>query len=312
MGRGARKPAGFRDVDGILLLDKPLGISSNKALQMARLLFQANKGGHTGSLDPLATGMLPICFGEAAKFSSYLLDASKSYRAICHLGQTTSTGDAEGEITSESPVNVSEADIAAVLKALTGPIEQIPPMYSALKHQGQPLYRLARKGKEVERAARQIEIHKLNQISFDGIQLEIDVHCSKGTYIRTLAEDIGAALGCGAFVSLLERKAVHPYWQQPTYTLDYLTELAEQGLNVMDKYLLPVNSALSDLQELTIDAAAVDLLKNGVAVEVGFNSNRAGHSSIMSLVAESGEFIGVGKTLPNGLIAPKRLMNTAR
>ena len=194
MSRGARKPAGFRDVDGILLLNKPLGISSNNALQTARSLFQANKGGHTGSLDPLASGMLPICFGEAAKFSSYLLDASKSYRAICHLGQTTSTGDAEGEITSESPVNVSESDIAAVLESLTGSIEQIPPMYSALKHQGQPLYRLARKGKEVTRAARPIEIYKLTQTSFNGIQLEIDVHCSKGTYIRTLAEDIGLGL----------------------------------------------------------------------------------------------------------------------
>lgn len=308
MGRGSRKPAGFRDVDGILLLNKPLGISSNKALQMARNLFQANKGGHTGSLDPLASGMLPICFGEAAKFSSYLLDASKSYRAICRLGQTTSTGDAEGEITSESAVNVSEADIAAVLEGLTGTIEQIPPMYSALKHQGQPLYKLARKGREVERSARQIEIYELNQISFDGIQLEIEVHCSKGTYIRTLAEDIGTALGCGAFVSLLERKAVHPYWHQPSYTLDYLTELADQGLDIMDQCLLPVNSALADLQELTIDAAAVDLLKNGVAVEV----DNTEHSSILSLVAENGEFIGVGKTLPNGLIAPKRLMNTAR
>ena len=308
MGRSASKPVGFRDVDGILLLNKPLGISSNKALQTARHLFQANKGGHTGSLDPLASGMLPICFGEAAKFSSYLLDASKSYRAICHLGRTTSTGDAEGEITSESPVNVSEGDIAIVLQSLTGPIQQIPPMYSALKHQGQPLYRLARKGQAVERAARSIQIHKLNQISFDGVQLEIDVYCSKGTYIRTLAEDIGSALGCGAFVSLLERKAVHPYWQQPSYTLDHLTELAEQGFDVLDQCLLPVNSALSDLQELTISSAAVDLLKNGVAVEV----NNVEHSSILSLVSENGEFIGIGKTLPNGLIAPKRLMNTAR
>jgi len=308
MGRSASKPVGFRDVDGILLLNKPLGISSNKALQMARHIFQANKGGHTGSLDPLASGMLPICFGEAAKFSSYLLDASKSYRAICHLGRTTSTGDAEGETTSESAVNVSEEEIAVVLQSLTGPIQQIPPMYSALKHQGQPLYRLARKGQAVERAARSIQIYKLNQISFDGIQLEIDVHCSKGTYIRTLAEDIGIALGCGAFVSLLERKAVHPYWQQPSYTLDYLTELAVQGFDVLDQCLLPVNSALSDLQELIISSAAVDLLKNGVAVEV----NNVEHSSILSLVAESGEFIGIGKTLPNGLIAPKRLMNTAR
>jgi tRNA pseudouridine55 synthase len=203
---------------------------------------------------------------------------------------------------------VSESDIAAVLESLTGSIEQIPPMYSALKHQGQPLYRLARKGKEVIRAARPIEIYKLTQTSFNGIQLEIDVHCSKGTYIRTLAEDIGSSLGCGAFVSLLERKAVHPYWQQPSYTLDYLTQLSEQGLDVMDQCLLPVNSALVDLHELTIDAAAVDLLKNGVAVKV----NNTGHSDLLSLVSESGEFIGIGKSLLNGLIAPKRLMNTAR
>jgi tRNA pseudouridine55 synthase len=195
-----------------------------------------------------------------------------------------------------------------VLKSLTGSIEQIPPMYSALKHKGQPLYRLARKGKEVERAARSIEIYKLTQLSFDGIQLEIEVHCSKGTYIRTLAEDIGKALGCGAFVSLLERKAVHPYWQQPIYTLDYLTALAEQGLDVIDQCLLPVESALTDLQELIIDSTAVDLLKNGVAVEV----TNIGHSNLLSLIAESGEFIGIGKALPNGLIAPKRLMNTAR
>ena len=181
-------------------------------------------------------------------------------------------------------------------------------MYSALKHQGQPLYRLARKGKEVIRAARPIEIYKLTQTSFNGIQLEIDVHCSKGTYIRTLAEDIGSSLGCGAFVSLLERKAVHPYWQQPSYTLDYLTQLSEQGLDVMDQCLLPVNSALVDLHELTIDAAAVDLLKNGVAVKV----NNTGHSDLLSLVSESGEFIGIGKSLLNGLIVPKRLMNTAR
>ena len=308
MGRGSSKPVGFRDVDGILLLNKTLGITSNKALQMARHLFKANKGGHTGSLDPLASGMLPICFGEAAKFSSYLQDASKTYRAICHLGKTTSTGDAEGDITSVSAVNVTEADITAVLKSLTGSIQQIPPMYSALKHKGQPLYRLARKGKEVERAARSVEIYKLAQLSFDGVQLEIDVHCSKGTYIRTLAEDIGSALGCGAFVTLLDRKAVHPYWHEPSYTLDYLTELAEQGLDFLDHCLLPVKSALADLPELIIDTSAVDLLKNGVAIE----ANNAKHSNLLSLVAESGEFIGIGKTLPNGLIAPKRLMNTAR
>ena len=189
MGRGARKPRGFRDLDGILLLDKPVGISSNKALQNARHLFEANKAGHTGSLDPLASGVLPICFGEATKFSSYLLDASKSYRAWCRFGKTTSTGDAEGDIISESPVQVDAADIKRVLTRLTGKVDQIPPMYSAVKHKGQRLYKLARKGKVIDRNPRQIEIYSLELISFSDNTLEFDVHCSKGTYIRTLAED---------------------------------------------------------------------------------------------------------------------------
>ena len=308
MGRGARKPAGFRDVDGILLLHKPIGISSNKALQTVRHLFRANKAGHTGSLDPLATGMLPICFGEATKFSAYLLDASKTYRVICHLGRTTSTGDAEGEITSECKVSVSGTDIAAVLDQFTGKIKQIPPMYSALKHNGQPLYRLARAGKTVARTARLVEIYQLNLVSFDGVQLEINVHCSKGTYIRTLAEDIGAALGCGAFVSLLERTAVHPFWRQPAYPLNHLTALAEQGLDMIDQYLLPVNSALSDLPEQIIGAEAASLLNNGVAVRV----SSVPHTGLVSLISENGQFIGVGKALANGVIAPKRLMNTVK
>ncbi len=167
MGRGARKPAGFLDIDGILLLDKPKGISSNEALQKVRFLFKANKAGHTGSLDPLATGVLPICFGEATKFSAYLLDASKSYRAVCQLGKTTTTGDAEGEVTSESTVNVNQADIVAVFTQFTGVIDQIPPMHSAVKVNGQRLYKLARKGREVERAARRIEIFQLDLVEFN-------------------------------------------------------------------------------------------------------------------------------------------------
>lgn len=308
MGRGRRKPAGFRDLDGILLLNKPLGISSNKALQTARYLFKANKAGHTGSLDPLASGVLPICFGEATKFSSYLLDSSKTYRAICQLGRTTSTGDAEGEVTSESEVNVTRVDVAKILEKFTGKIKQVPPMYSALKHQGQPLYRLARVGKEIERAAREIEIYQLEQISFDGLRLEIDVHCSKGTYIRTLAEDIGLALGCGAYVALLERTAVHPFWQQANYTLDDLNGLANLGIESLDQSLLPVNSALSDLPEQILASSDVNLLKNGVAIEV----DNVVHIGVLSLVTQNGQFIGVGMALPNGTIMPKRLMNTTR
>jgi tRNA pseudouridine55 synthase len=308
MGRGARKPEGFRDVDGILLLHKPVGISSNRALQKARHLFKANKAGHTGSLDPLASGMLPICFGEATKFSSYLLDAGKCYRAVCQLGKTTRTGDAEGEVISELPVQVSRAQIDSVLKQFTGTVEQVPPMYSAIKHRGQRLYHLARTGKEVERPARSIEIYSLELIDFSDDRLELDIHCSKGTYIRTLAEDIGKALGCGAFVAALERTGVHPYLQQPCHTLEQLGEMASLGIENLDSCLLPVNSALADLPELVIDTRAVDLLKQGRAVQV----THAPASVLLALVAESGQFIGVGKVLSDGKIAPKRLMNTAR
>lgn len=308
MGRGARKPEGFRDVDGILLLHKPVGISSNRALQKVRHLFKANKAGHTGSLDPLASGMLPICFGEATKFSGYLLDASKYYRAVCQLGKTTRTGDAEGEVISELPVQVNRAQIDSVLKQFTGTVEQVPPMYSAIKHKGQRLYHLARIGKEVERPARSIEIYSLKLIDFSDDQLELDIHCSKGTYIRTLAEDIGKALGCGAFVAALERTGVHPFLQHPCYTLNQLGEMAGQGLEKLDSHLLPVNSALASLPELVIDPCAVDSLKQGRAVQV----THAPAAALIALVAESGQFIGVGKVLSDGKIAPKRLMNTAR
>ncbi|MCH7881569.1 MAG: tRNA pseudouridine(55) synthase TruB [Proteobacteria bacterium] len=308
MGRGARKPEGFRDVDGILLLHKPVGISSNRALQKVRHLFKANKAGHTGSLDPLASGLLPICFGEATKFSGYLLDAAKYYRAVCQLGKTTRTGDAEGEVIAELPVQVNRAQIDSVLKQFTGTVKQVPPMYSAIKHKGQRLYHLARIGKEVERPARSIEIYSLNLIDFSDDQLELDIHCSKGTYIRTLAEDIGKALGCGAFVAGLERTGVHPFLQQRSYTLKQLGEIASQGIENLDSCLLPVNSALADLPELVVDRSAVALLKQGRAVQV----THAPASVLLALVAESGQFIGVGKVLPDGKIAPKRLMNTAR
>jgi tRNA pseudouridine55 synthase len=308
MGRGARKPRGFRDVDGILLLDKPVGISSNKALQNVRHLFEANKAGHTGSLDPLASGLLPICFGEATKFSNYLLDASKSYRAWCQFGKTTSTGDAEGEIISESPVQVDAGGIQRVLTRLTGKVEQIPPMYSAVKHKGQRLYKLARQGKVIDRSPRQIEIYSLEMISFSDNTLEFDVHCSKGTYIRTLAEDIGKALGCGAFLAKLERTGVHPFWENVSYSLDQLRKIAEQGLDSLDQCLLPVNSALADLPEFILDSLTVSYLKQGQAVQ----TNSAIRPGLLNLVGENGQFIGIGEVDSDGSISPKRLMNTAR
>ena len=308
MGRGARKPQGFRDVDGILLLDKPAGISSNKALQNTRYLFKANKAGHTGSLDPLASGVLPICFGEATKFSNYLLDASKSYRALCQLGITTSTGDAEGDITSDSPVQANAGDVQRVLTQFTGRVEQVPPMYSAVKHKGQRLYKLARKGKVVDRSPRQVEIYSLEMIEFSDDRLEIDVHCSKGTYIRTLAEDIGKALGCGAFLARLERTGVHPFWEKDCYSFDQLRAISERGLDSLDQCLLPVNSALVDLPEFILDTLAVSYLKRGQAVQI----NRSPLSGLLNLVSENGQFIGVGEVDSDGKISPKRLMNTAR
>ena len=308
MGRGARKPQGFRDVDGVLLLHKPPGISSNKALQNARFLFKANKAGHTGSLDPLASGMLPICFGEATKFSNFLLDASKSYQALCTLGQTSSTGDAEGKITSCYPVNVAEEDIRRVLDQFIGKVNQIPPMYSAVKHQGQRLYKLARKGKEVERTPRQINIYSLKLIGFNQNEIEIKVHCSKGTYIRTLVEDIGKALGCGAFLARLERTGVQPFWENDCYTLDQLRSTSALGLSSLDGCLLPVNSALVDIPEIIIDTSAADYLRQGQAVQI----NSPALSGLHSLVTDKGQFIGIGQVNSDGKILPKRLMNTAR
>jgi len=305
VGRGSRKPAGFRDIDGILLLDKPKGISSNEALQKVRSLFKANKAGHTGSLDPLATGILPICFGEATKFSAYLLDASKSYRAVCQLGKTTTTADAEGEVTSESPVTVSADELAAVLTRFTGVIEQIPPMHSAVKVKGQRLYKLARKGREVERAARTIEILKLDLVEFNQDQLVIGVHCSKGTYIRTLAEDIGKALGCGAYLADLRRTGVHPFWQQTSYTLETLQEVSDDN---QSQFLLPVKAALSDLPELIVDSLATENLKQGRVIA----NDSSVHSGLLNLVSENGLFIGIGEATNDGRILPKRLMNTAR
>ncbi len=308
MGRGARKPKGFTDIDGILLLDKPKGLSSNQALQEVRYLFKANKAGHTGSLDPLATGMLPICFGEATKFSGYLLDASKSYRASCQLGQTTSTGDAEGDVTSETPVDVSKEKLNRILAQFLGSIEQVPPMHSAIKVNGQRLYKIARRGIEVERSARIVEIHDLKLVEFEHDKLVLDVRCSKGTYIRTLAEDIGNALGCGAYLTDLQRTGVHPFDQHRCYTLDELKSLSEVSADKLSECLLPVKSALSDFDDLIVDQNSTALLKQGRVIQGDFSVGQG----LLNLVSENGQFIGLGEASADGQITPKRLMNTAR
>ena len=308
MGRSARSPADFRDIDGILILDKPAGISSNRALQDARHIFRARKAGHCGSLDPLATGVLPICLGQATKYSAYLLNASKRYRAVCKLGQTSTTGDAEGEITTIARVTVSRLEVVRVLEKLTGDIEQIPPMHSALKHNGKRLYELARQGKEVERKPRQVRIHQLELLSFEEDNLVIDVHCSKGTYIRTLAQDIGEALGCGAYMSQLRRTAVAPFWGEHDYSLDQLRVLAGHGMEKIDALLLPVSAAVSEYPVLILDDSSCLDLQRGRVVQMDDSASVGIHR----LVLQNGSFIGLGEAFPDGRLKAKRLMNTTR
>jgi tRNA pseudouridine55 synthase len=305
MGRRSRKPRDYRDVDGILLLDKPLGLSSNKALQAARHVFRANKAGHTGSLDPLATGLLPVCFGEATKFSAFLLEAAKRYRAECRLGVITSTGDAEGEVLETRAVEIDRDQVEAVLPRFTGRIEQTPPMHSAVKHQGERLYNLARKGIEVERAPRTVEIHALELVALEGERLVLDIHCSKGTYIRTLAEDIGEALGCGASLSALERTGVQPFWEDRRYTLDELRAIREQqGDDALLDCLLPIEAALREWPEVTLSSAMSFYLKQGQPVQVP----GAPLEGLVRLCGESEGFLGVGQILGDGRVAPKRLL----
>jgi tRNA pseudouridine55 synthase len=232
-----------RAVHGVLLLDKPLGLSSNDALQKAKRLFRAEKAGHTGTLDPLATGLLPLCFGAATKFSQVSLDADKTYQATLTLGVTTSTGDAEGEVLQTRPVHVKREDWLPVLDRFTGHIAQVPPMYSALKHEGKPLYAYARAGVDIPREARDVCIHRINLLKGEGAQWDIEVRCSKGTYIRTLAQDIGEALGCGAHLTALRRLASGTLSLDQAHTLEYLATL---GDSERDALLSPPDSLLAD------------------------------------------------------------------
>ncbi len=292
-----------RAIDGVLLLDKPLGYSSNQALQQVKRLYQAAKAGHTGSLDPLATGLLPVCLGEATKFSHFLLDADKSYRALIQLGSTTTTGDAEGEVLTRAQVNVSPALLQETLSKFVGPIEQVPPMYSALKHQGKALYEYAREGQEVARLARLITIFdiKLNNFDQASNRAEIDVVCSKGTYIRTLAEDIGQALGCGAHLAGLRRLTTAHFSLQNAYTLE---QLEAMSLDERDEALLPVESSVQDLPSVELDDDIAYYLLQGQSVwKSGVKIN-----GLFRIYQESGRFLGLGELDADGKVAPKRLL----
>jgi tRNA pseudouridine55 synthase len=302
------KPRIYRDIDGIVLLDKQLGLSSNQALQQVRRLFNARKAGHCGSLDPLATGVLPICLGEATKFSSYLLTANKRYRASCRLGITTTSGDAEGEIIESAAVQIDVAQVEQLLLQFVGEIEQVPPMYSALKHQGKRLYQLAREGKQVERAPRRITIHQLTMLGFDGQTLEIDVSCSKGTYIRTLAEDIGRQLGCGAHLSALHRSSVDKFDEANAFSMEQLEHLQAQAMRQLDAILLPVGAALEQFPEIILNVA--DSLDIRQGRRVGLTATA--EPGLRRLRSSAGVFLGLGEISASGELSAKRLMNTAR
>lgn len=250
----------WRPLNGVLLFDKPLELSSNAALQKVRRLFQAEKAGHTGTLDPLATGLLPICFGEATKYSFGLLEADKTYAAEIKLGQTTTTGDAEGDIIATLPVAVDETQIETALQMLRGEIKQLPPMYSALKHQGKPLYEYIRKGETIERELRTVVIHELYSTCFSADRLHIDVRCSKGTYVRTLAEDIGSLLGCGAHLTGLRRTRIAQFSLENAYTL---AQLEAMSCADRDACLLPLDCMLLDVPRLDLDSVQVGRLAQG-------------------------------------------------
>jgi tRNA pseudouridine55 synthase len=297
-----------RAVTGILLLDKPAGISSNIALQRVRRAFAAAKGGHTGNLDVAATGLLPLCFGEATKVSGFLLDADKVYVADIALGATTTTGDREGEVLCErSAAGIEQADVEGVLTRFLGEIAQVPPMYSALKRDGRPLYEYARAGIELERAARRVRIYSLRLLAYAPGSAHVEVHCSKGTYIRTLAEDIGEALGCGAHLAALRRTRAGPFSLDDAHPLArFQAPLSEPG--GLDALLLPVDSALGAFPLVTLESTDAErALAFGQAVAVA-NPPLAG---LCRVYARSGRFLGMGEIDGAGTLAPRRMMQTA-
>lgn len=296
-----------RAVHGVLILDKPKGFSSNAALQKVRWLLNAEKAGHTGSLDPLATGVLPLCFGEATKFSQYLLDADKGYETLMQLGVTTSTGDAEGEVLERREVSVTREDIEALLPRFRGDIQQVPPMYSALKKDGQPLYKLARAGEVVEREARSVTISRLELLAFENGQARLSVSCSKGTYIRTLVEDLGHLLGCGAHVAELRRTQAGPFTLAQAVSLEELEKAhAEGGAEALDRFLLPVDCGLQDWPVVQLTEHSAYYWLHGQPVR----APGAPAQGLMRVEDHEGRFIGIGEASDDGRVAPRRLIRS--
>ena len=301
-----------RAVSGILVLDKPLERSSNSAMIVARAIYKAAKAGHTGALDPLASGVLPICFGEATKFSQYLLDADKVYRTTVVFGERRSTGDAEGEVVAQADASSLTADaVEAALSQFRGDILQVPPMHSALKRDGKPLYELARRGLEVEREARPVTISRLELESFvpgERAEASLLVHCSKGTYIRSLAEDIGDALGLGGYVAALRRLQAGPFEEAQALSFEQLQPLRDrEAFDELDALLLPLDAALQHIPSVLLGDAAADFLVQGQAVFVP----QLPDGPLLRLYRgsdESPQFMGIGEILDDGRVTPRRLL----
>ena len=293
-----------RKLHGVLLLDKPVGPSSSAALQAVKRLLNAEKAGHAGTLDPLASGLLPLLFGEATKFAQFGLDSMKEYLAQIRLGVLTDTGDAEGNVLERRPVDVDAGGVAQALVRFRGTIEQVPPMYSALKHRGQPLYALARAGQTVERAARRITVHELELLDFAGDLLHLRVRCSKGTYLRQLAVDIGAALGTVAHLEALRRTTIAGFRLDRAVTLEDLQALGEEARVA---WLLPADSLLADLPRLDLAAEPSQRFLNGQAVALQVPA-QSGISGPCRVYREPGTLLGVGEAGPGGELHPVRLL----
>lgn len=301
-----------RDVHGVLLLDKPQGMSSNDVLQKVKRIFNANRAGHTGALDPLATGMLPICLGEATKFSQYLLDSDKRYRVIARLGERTDTSDADGNLVQTRRVTFTQSDLEAALNGFRGGIMQVPSMFSALKHQGRKLYEYAREGITIERDPRPITVYELQFIRWQGNELELEIHCSKGTYIRTIIDDLGEKLGCGAHVIMLRRLQVARYPFERMVTLDQLQTLqanasasGEDLTLQLDPLLLPMDSPAADFPAVNLSSDVAAYFKQGQPV----HASQAPNQGLVRVTeGEEGKFIGMAEVADDGRIAPRRLV----
>jgi len=306
-----------RAVNGVLLLDKPHGLSSNHALQTVKRIYFAQKAGHTGALDPLATGMLPICLGEGTKFSQYLLDTDKTYQVTAKLGVRTTTSDAGGEVVSEKEVTISSEQLTQALDTFRGTTQQVPSMYSALKYQGKPLYKYAREGIEVPRESRDITVFSLELLRFEHDEVELKIHVSKGTYIRTIIDDLGELLGCGAHVSHLRRLAVGSYPIDRMVTLPELEALLEQAIDqevtpseLLDPLLLPMESAVTGMPKVYVDDVSANFLRHGNPVRA---YKAPAEGSLQVYIGEdehdeNAEFIGVGFINDDGQVAPKRIV----